>query len=224
MNHIWLTPRFAIAGSPFTPNPALPGTTVPGGRIRHVRIPADLYDSFLRLYRRSLQLANQMERTLDDGEHILYMEEGREQLKNLPDDRIFRDEIAAYKSFLKEFDPFRAVHLPSGNVQISTQTARSFVHMAHYTGYIVETAFNGVFHTQYLDGFTDLKKLGIAYAGPSALQETMNAYTGLFHIHGKVHSKEKGGLLKKDWYALVFFNLPPAPVAAPASVSTPLPA
>jgi hypothetical protein len=164
-------------------------------RTSGVIIDRDLYDSYLSQYHHGQRMAMTMETFLNDGEHQLVMEEARRAGYKIPDEQEFRRELDDYRSFLNWFNPYDVKIMGDGRVRLPLRTARAFHFMGEYNRALVEHVLVSVLHTEYLRRFTDLKRAGFPYAGPTALQETVNTLAA----HGLTARQEARQRRIRDW-------------------------
>ncbi len=164
-------------------------------RTSGIIIDRDLYDAYLSQYHHGQRMAMAMETVLNDGEHQLVMEEARRAGYKLPDEQAFRRELDDYRAFLNGFNPYDVKMTHDGRVRVPLRTARAFHFMGEYNYALVEHVLVSVLHTQYLRRFTDLKQAGFPYAGPTALQETVN----MLAAHNMTARQEARQRRLRDW-------------------------
>ena len=168
---------------------------IDGTRASAVIISRDLYDSYLGQYMHAQRLSLAMEGVLEDGEHQLVLEEARFKGYSLPDESAFRRELATYREFLNSFNPYDVAATRDGRVRVPLRTARAFHFMGEYNRALAEHVLVAVLHTEYLRRFTDLKQAGFAYAGPTALQQTVD----MLAAHIRTEKEESRQRRRCDW-------------------------
>ena len=168
---------------------------IDGTRASAVIISRDLYDSYLGQYMHAQRLSLAMEGVMEDGEHRLVLEEARHIGYKLPDEAAFRRELATYREFLNSFNPYDVSATHDGRVRVPLRTARAFHFMAEYNRALAEHVLVAVMHTEYLRRFTDLKRDGFAYAGPTALQQTVDVLAAQM----RTEKEERRQRLNRDW-------------------------
>jgi hypothetical protein len=145
-----------------------------GSQTRAVIITRDLYDLYLQQFNLSQRLARHLEIVMADREHVRIMEEGRVLRYKLPDEEEFLAEVNLYRNFLNSFNPHDVRALGDGRVRVPVSTAVHLHYMGEYNRELVEHVLLAVLQTEYLRRFGDLKRKGIPYEGPTALQETVD--------------------------------------------------
>jgi hypothetical protein len=169
----------------------------------YISLPIEVYDAYWDLHEKSLKLAEAMEAVLNDPEHDLIMSEARDQGYRLPNIAAFRHEIADYKAALEEFDCYAVRSEDDGYVRIPIETARYMQNLIAYNCFMVARVFDGVFKTDYMKHFTDLRQKGFAYAGTTALQETLNVLVGMCRTARETERQIDTGRQKSNWPHLV---------------------
>jgi hypothetical protein len=171
---------------------------------RWISVNKDLYDTYLKLYFRSLQLVDKLDCILKDGEHQLCMEEGLKDGWHLPQPDFMADDVAQLKSFMKELDPFYAIPMKnSDNVRVSAKLAVQMHHLLQIDILMVGKLFDMFRHTEYLNYHRELKSKGIKYAGPTSLGEIVNTYMMMAHTHNKTEKYLQQRNIPSDWHKKV---------------------
>lgn len=162
-----------------------------GVRASGLIISPALYHSYIEQYDLAQRLALTLDNVMKDGEHKLIMEEALRQGYIIPNEAFFQQELNIYRDFLNSFNPYDITITKDGRTRLPVQTARALHFMTEYNRTLAEYILVSVLHTQYLRRFTELKEAGFPYAGPTALQETINilaAYTKTAKEEGQQRS------------------------------------
>jgi hypothetical protein len=154
-------------------------------RIASLRVPMQVYDAHLKIYRLSLYMAEALKAVLEDGEHQLAMDEAAEIGYRLPDMETFRQELDGYLDFLKSFNPYHVKYVGQDEVHMPYKTARAMQGLVHYNCLMLSRVLSGCFETEYLKHFKTLKEDCIPYAGPTAIQQAFNLIGGLADASAK---------------------------------------
>lgn len=160
-----------------------------------VMIDGNLYAAYIEQYHYAHRMLLALQSVVDDGEHQLIMEEARRAGYKLPDEAIFRRELETYRDFLNSFNPYDVRVARDGRIRLPMRTARSLYFMAEYNQALGQYILGSVLRTEYLRRFTELKRAGFPYAGPTALQETAD----LLMAYGRTAREEKRQRLGRDW-------------------------
>lgn len=156
-----------------------------GGKINTVKVPNSLYKEFLDLYRRSKRMHDKLLSVIDDGEHILIMEEGRDFFK-LPNDHYLRPELAELRTLLNSFSPYDAPRQKNGRVCLRPDQIQGFFNLFAKDYDIVHDLFETFRNTDYLKYHRYLRdERGVKYAGPTSLQEIVGVFFGLARAQNK---------------------------------------
>lgn len=148
-------------------------------RVNAVSIPSSLYQEFVTLYKRSEALHDKLSTVLNDGEHVLIMEEGRDFFR-LPPSRYLDKELVALKSALISFDPYKVQHQSNGTVRLRDTQVQGFFDLFSRDYDVVHKLFEAFRHTDYLKYHKYLRdERQVKYAGPNSLQEILNVFFGL---------------------------------------------
>jgi hypothetical protein len=172
---------------------------------RLIIVSRDLYDTYLKLYFRSLQLVEKLEAILKDGEHQLCMEEGLRDGWHLPQPDFMEEDVKQLRSFLKQIDPFRVNTSAnsSQHTRVSVNLAVQMHHLLQIDILMVGKLFDMFRNTEYLDYHRELKRKGIKYAGPTSLGEIVNTYMMMAHTHNKTEKYLENRRIPKDWHQKV---------------------
>lgn len=168
---------------------------VDGIRARALIIDAVLYDSYLEQYSQSQRLALAMQTVLQHNAHRLLMQESRVLRYRIPDEEAFAEELTTYRAFLNSFNPHAVDVMRDGRVCVPLPTARALHFMAAYNRELVQHVLESVLTTEYLRRFTDLKRAGLPYDGPTALQEAVDVLMA-YNRTAKVEGRIRAG---RDW-------------------------
>ena len=142
-------------------------------RVIGVALTENLYKSHLLFFTYTKALVEKMEKVLDDPEHRLCMNEGRDLGFNLPSEEAFHKFIKIYNAHFHGFDPFRTEK--SGNkITLTGDQAKAFIDNRYFAAELYDALDTAIFQTQYMDLIRHLKNNGAGYAGPSIFQEIMN--------------------------------------------------
>jgi hypothetical protein len=153
---------------------------------RKITVSKELYNAYIKLYFRSLQLAKKLECILNDGEHQLCMDEGQKDGWNLPDHDYMHDDVNHLKTVLKKLDPFRSIPIHNGShVKISAHLAVEMHHLLQINILMSAKLFDMFRESEYLPFHRDLRERGIKYAGPTSLSEIVNTYMQSAHTYNK---------------------------------------
>ncbi|MBU0800022.1 MAG: hypothetical protein KKA05_03380 [Alphaproteobacteria bacterium] len=182
-------------GDKFTKAAKNTDPVVNGTRAGAVVITRALYDAYLDQYNLSQKLARDMEEVMNHREHAMIMEEGRVLRYALPDEEGFLAEMNIYRDFLNSFNPHDVLALKDGRVRVPLRTARGLHFMGEYNRELVDHVLLEVLRTEYLRRFTDLKEAGIPYAGPTALQQTVDVLSA----HTRTAREEARSRSVTDW-------------------------
>lgn len=170
------------------------------GKGRKISVGKDLYDTYLRLYFRSKQLCDKLESIINDGEHQLCMEEGRNDGWNLPQPDFMKEDVQRLKQFLKELDPFNSMHHNNGrNTRISAKLAVNMHHLLQINIIMINKLFDMFRETDYLSYHRELKAKGVKYAGPTSLGEIVGTYFMMAHTHKKTQKYLQKRNIPQDW-------------------------
>lgn len=171
---------------------------------RKIAVGKDLYDTYIKLYFRSLHLAQKLEQIVNDGEHQLCMQEGRDAGWNLPKGDYMREDVLRLKSFLKGLDPFNSVSCRGGShVKISAHMAVDMHHLLQINILMVGKLFDMFRETDYLNYHRELKAKGFKYAGPTSLSEIVNIYMQSAHTQNKTQHYLQQRKIPQDWHKRV---------------------
>lgn len=154
----------------------------------NVAVDKDLYSKYLRLYHFSVAMCRKLDEVIEDGEHRLGMEEGSDHGWILPDPDFMREDVDAMKEFLNDLDPFHVQHLKSGRVKASGKLAIGMHYMVELNRLMVKKLFHMFRTTDYLKYHRHLRDRGIKYAGPTSLQEVVDAF--FFSAHTKNYTQK----------------------------------
>lgn len=185
----------AQIGRKFTDAADSEAAAAKGDRRSGVIIDGALYTAYIEQYHQAQRLSLALQTVIDDGEHKLVMEEARHKGYNLPDEDAFRRELETYRNFLNSFNPYDVRMARDGRVRVPMRTARSLYFMAEYNRALSEFVLASVLRTEYLRRFTDLKRAGFPYAGPTALQESAD----LLMAYGRTAREEASQRRRRDW-------------------------
>lgn len=174
-----------------------------GDRISRVTVPEEIYRAYLELYNCSHRMADALSAVMQDGEHRLIMDEAAYEGYQLPDLNNFQWDLDSFRTFLGDFDPYAAQSRRPGYIDLPAPTARCLHHLVHFDCVIISRVLTGCFETEYMRRFQDLKALCFPYAGPTALQETLEVLMCLHKIRAEHARQMQIGRQKPDWPALV---------------------
>lgn len=157
--------------------PHVDQSLIPSSR---VCIPNRLYHAMHEFYGRSLALADALETLLEDGEHQLICAEARAKGYRLPDMDDLRHDLESYSEFLQGFDAYNVRPHKNGQVKMAKATAEGHRANLHYSNFMFRRLWQSCFETDYMNYFTDLRRMGVKYAGATALQEMVNILSGFY--------------------------------------------
>jgi len=157
-------------------------------RNRSVIVEKDIYDKYIRLYHWTRALCDKLDAVIEDGEHRLGMEEGRQTGWNLPDPDFMKDDVTAMKKMLRSLDPFGVTHTQDGRVRVNVTLAVGMHYMAEADRLMIHKLFNMFREKDYLPYHRHLRDMGIKYAGPTSLGEIFN--TMMYLAHTKSYTKK----------------------------------
>jgi hypothetical protein len=172
-------------------------------RYSSVNVPVEVFDVYWDLYELSLRMAHSLDEVLNDSEHDLIMDEARKLSYRLPDIDLFRQEIRDYRAALDDFNPYTIKPRENGYVRVPIKTARMFHNLMQYNCFMISRVFDGCFNTDYMKHFTFLRQSGFAYAGPVALQETMNTLITMIRAQTIANQQVQAGRQHPDWGSLI---------------------
>lgn len=159
-------------------------------RVIWLKLGKDLYQSHLQFFRHTHQLVEKLDDVLNDFEHQLSMDEGRELGFALPKEESFRSFVQEYKNRFLHFDPFH-IFQNGDDVWLSGDKVKAFIDNRKMAARLYDMLDDAIFQTEYMDLIRHLKNAGIPYAGPSVFQDIMdwqlNALA-LFRKEKKVYS------------------------------------
>lgn len=139
-----------------------------------VYITVGLYNAYLAQYDLSQRFARHLDDVMANVDHERIMEEGRVLRYDLPDEEEFTAELRCYRHYLDSFDPRNNVMLKGDRVRVPVDMARRLHYMGAYNAEFSRHVLMSVLRTEYLRRFGDLKRKGIPYDGPTALQEAVD--------------------------------------------------
>lgn len=167
---------------------------------RSIIVEKDLYDKYIRLYHWTRVLCDKLDAVIEDGEHRLCMDEGRETGWNLPHPDFMKDDVAEMKKLLKSLDPFRVSMTKDGKVRANVTLAVGMHYMAEADRLMIHKLFDMFRTTDYLPYHRDLRERGIKYAGPTSLGEIFNTMLYLAHTNNYTNRYIQERNIGKDWY------------------------
>ncbi len=147
---------------------------------RYHEVPYPLFRHYADLYQKSERLYDKMHLTLNDGEHILLMEEGKRDGFQLPSDDYLDIDMKSVKKALTAFDPYRPKSIKDGKVKLSAEQIQGYFTLFAADYDMFHTVCEAIRHTDYLKLHRYMRDVrGVKYAGPTALQEAVDVYVGL---------------------------------------------
>lgn len=153
---------------------------------RYHEVPNPLYARYLGLYKKSEILHDKMKETMEDGEHLLLMEEGRRHGFDLPSDDYLQDDLKSLKKALKAFDPYQARVYKHADVRLSAEQIQGFFNVFTADYDIFHAVAETIRYTDYMKVHRYMRDVrGVKYAGPAALQVMLDVFVDLSHTHKK---------------------------------------
>ncbi|MFN3826852.1 MAG: hypothetical protein ACK4NR_04425 [Micavibrio sp.] len=159
-----------------------------------------LYALQLHLHKEARIMIDQFENVLDDGEHRLVIDEGRQMKMRMPDTDSFRMRIDAMRAHLDSYEPDDVrINTKECTVLVPVTTARAMHATALQTMSFVRDFFAEVQKTDYLRYLKKLKADGVAYAGPMCVQEVFNQYVTLHYLAAYLDKEARPDRLPVNW-------------------------
>lgn len=148
------------------------------GIVKTIRMPERLYGEFLQLHFHTCALIDRLEEVLEDGEHQLLIEEGRQHGLRMPDAEGFLLRIAASRAQTDSYDPGYCVR-DGGDIILPIHVARGLFGTAMMGMSLVHDSFQAILTTDYARYLRTLRNNGCAYAGPEALTQMYTLHIAL---------------------------------------------
>lgn len=158
-----------------------------------------LYAMHLHLHKEARAMIDQFERVLDDGEHRLVIDEGRQLKMRMPDTESFYMRVDAIRAHLDSYDPDHVRRNEDRTVLVPIPTARAMHATALQSMSFVRDFFAEVQKTDYLRYLRKLKQDGVAYAGPMCIQEVFNQYVTLHYLAASLEKEARPERLPANW-------------------------
>lgn len=146
-------------------------------------LPKPLFKEFLHLYHVAGKLERGMTAVLQDGEHQLFMEEGRRLGFHLPDVSLLVDSLEGLHHAVKVADPFGVIPRDDDQVSMTGDQAQGLLSLASKTHDVVHDAFDTLRGSNYMSCLRHFRDvLHTPYAGGTALKDAVSAYFSLCRI------------------------------------------
>lgn len=154
-----------------------------------IYLPQPLFKEFLHLYHVANRLERGMTAVLQDGEHQLFLEEGRKLGFHLPDVSLLVDSLESLGHAVKAADPFGIMSRDDDQVSLSSDQAQGLLSLASKTHDVVHDVFDTLRGSNYMSCLRHFRDvLHTPYAGGTALKDAVSAYFSLCRIQ-KQYSK-----------------------------------
>lgn len=147
--------------------------------VSEIYVPPSLHKAYLKAYHRIDAMQRKTQDVIDDEEHKLIIEEGRDFFK-LPHTHFLRKELDNLRLSLDSFNPYHAVPHKNGHIRLADNQISGFFKVLSEGFDVVHNSFDMFRHSDYFKLFRHLRDIQkMPYQGPTSIYEIVNAYFGI---------------------------------------------
>ena len=186
-------------GSKVSLYPPTSGAYVEGTRLRAVKVPKEIHDSYVKLYNAAARLTHSMDTILDHEEHKRVLAMGEAKGLQMPVAQDFRAQNEKMKAILNDFSPYDINGLINNDkgrivsVLIPFEAAVGFHYTALESARMIALALKSFYNRDYQTCFRVLKEEGNPYQGPISYDKVSKTWHVLLaaceahEVHAPVH-------------------------------------
>ena len=169
-------------GSKVSLYPPTSGAYVEGTRLRAVKVPKPIYDSYVKLYNAAAMMTHSMDTILDHQEHQRVLKMGEAKGLQMPVAQDFRVLNERMKAVLNGFgtDDIHSLVLDKKgkivSVFIPFNTAIGFHHTALESARMIALTLESFYNRDYQACFRQMKEEGAPYKGPISFDKVSRTW------------------------------------------------
>ncbi len=137
------------------------------------------FDAYVELYNRSCCMAQALSRVLNDEDHRMFADEALMIYRRMPDMAQFEKDVEDLNLYLQSiniadrFYPYQRNIEQGVRVNVPAETADLLNKLVLKDCQMLSAIFNGLFNSDYLRHFTQMKYQDLPYCGPNAFKEVI---------------------------------------------------